>query len=93
MKKTIAVYKNVQWNLEIILEFDASRDTDEQYARISEPQEVDFVPREESEVIASQLKALDAAEESITQEALEAIKAIQQRKQELIAITHQSGDE
>ena len=59
------------------------------YIRISEIVDVEFPPRADDGAIIEESKKLDAAIEAIKVEATSRIGELQQRKSELLALTHE----
>lgn len=86
----LALYKWVNapagWSSPVVL--DAEREHEE-YVRVSEIIDVDFPPRDEGEAVQDEVVQLDRAIEEIKKEALIKVEAIQQRKAELLALTHE----
>jgi hypothetical protein len=67
---------------------DPLRDT---YVRISEYQDVTFLPLSRPEVIAGQLRGLDAMIATTTQKFAQELDALKTRRAELLALTHETA--
>ena len=61
--------------------------------RISEWIEIDFPPRKSDEVIAAQLAALDAQQQTLVAEHLTALQKIAEARSKLLALTHDALSE
>lgn len=62
----------------------------EDYVRISEPYEVKFVALTSDEAIQNAVATLDAAERKIRLELQQRLDAIQERRKNLLSLTHQT---
>lgn len=66
-----------------------SYEEDPIFVRISEYVDVEFPPRAKDEVVQTQLAALETAEKAARTKFQEVLNSIEQRRDELKAITHQ----
>lgn len=78
----IALYKHTKYNTEIISEVTEYTETDSELIRISEPVEVEFPPRDQGEIIKSQVAQLD----KVLDELMTQVYNIRAQKRELLAI-------
>lgn len=88
MKKILAIFKDVEYGF--INAHDNRFEKVENYVRMTEYVEIDFPDREQSEVINSQIAALDAAAEELGKKYMEGLESIKLKKAELLALTEQS---
>jgi peptidoglycan hydrolase CwlO-like protein len=89
MKKKLAVFL-MQFDVEIVLEESDHRD---QYTRLSEFVEVEFTELPKETVLSNQVSALDAQIADIQTKAIKDIDRLNQKKAELLALTHETGHE
>lgn len=89
MKKKIAVY-TTEWGSEAISECCGYLDG-LGWTRITEPLEVDFVPRPEHELNPELVAKIDAEIEKISDKFMKELNQLKQKKAELLAITDQSA--
>lgn len=82
----VALFKDFKYDTTIVLQHyeNANRDNCGDYVRISEIVDVEFPPREPSEIIAAEVNALN----DVLNELMNQVHAIQTKKSELLALTH-----
>lgn len=90
----IALFENVEYKTKSVWEAGNHEDGPEafmpkSYVRISDWIDVEFPSRLAEEVLSTKLARLDKAEQEIHAKFHEALTAIKQRKQELLALTHE----
>ncbi len=59
------------------------------WVRISDYEDIEFTPRQPNEILADQLDVLNTAEKELMAKYQQAKEVIQQKRNELLAITHQ----
>lgn len=84
MNKNLALF-TTSYGLVVALDSNGNDDM----AQISERIEVDFPELSKNEIISNQLLAIDALIDQAKQEAIDKMNNLNQRKQELLALTHQ----
>lgn len=89
----MAIYKVAVWQASWGGEYATSLEwqDDKDHVRISEFVEIDFPDRETSEVVSEQLSNIDKAIEETKENALKAIEKLQEKKAQLLAITHEAA--
>jgi hypothetical protein len=90
MKKKLAVFLT-KWGTETVLPEWAGADSD--YARATEYVEVDFPELQKETVITNQVAQLDSAIATIKAKAIEEVDKLNQKKSELLALTHEVSHE
>lgn len=85
-KTKLAVYKGTDsWSSEFISEIEFGPDSE--YIRQSEFLEVEFVPRNQTDMINDEVKSLERQIDNIKSKALDNISELNTRKEELLALT------
>ena len=82
----IAKFKSTKFGFEAVSE--EGLDGNEEYVRVSEYIDVEFPPRQQAEVVAEQVAAIDIETEKLKDEFSARLNALGARKQELLALTH-----
>lgn len=82
LTRTLALYQHLQSGQVITSAYYADEQDTKSYARVSEPMTVTFKPRAASEVMAAAVAAIDAQ----IVEAQQAVRSLEQRKAELLAL-------
>lgn len=84
----LAEYKSMQYDTVSVIECDGWADRSEEYVRISKPVEVTFEPETDETVVRQQLDALEQLERKVEMEHTAKLRAIQQKRAELAALTY-----
>ncbi|MFA5875240.1 MAG: hypothetical protein WC901_00935 [Candidatus Margulisiibacteriota bacterium] len=96
MKMFVCVYKTT-YGSNIISSSETKEECEyyenEGYVRITDWVEVDFPERSEGEIISSQVNAIDTLIEKTKEEFSQKIGKLNQKKQELLALTHEVESE
>jgi len=85
--KTVAVYQT-EYNNETLNEVVDWIERSERYIRITEPQEVMFIPLDHGVVLKARLDALDREIRSVRAIAQAKVDDLKDQRQRLLAITH-----
>ena len=80
--QTLAVYQAVKHGWQSVLPYSEGEKDNEDYVCISEPVTITFRPRKSDEVMAAAVAAIDAQ----IVEAQQAVRSLEQRKAELLAL-------
>lgn len=91
--KTIALYRNLEYNYMIVGETKDSWDNDPNYLRVSEPLEVTFKDLPDDELVKAQVESLQARKSEIRATAELKVQAIDEQISKLMALTYQGGDD
>lgn len=90
MKRTIALYA-LYGKGEHVCESDDYRDSDKDWTRLTEPQEVTFVERDQVEVVTEKVAALQEKKTKLQAELGAKIAIVEDEIQKLMAIEDQSN--
>ena len=97
MKKRIAVFKNVKYDYDTIIEIDNDgkcfADKDSEHVRLTSDAVVDFQDLSKTDILSKQIEAIDAEIESVKVAFSEKINLLDQKKQELLALPSGECDE
>lgn len=86
----LAIYKT-DYGTELVFESDRISE-DDKYIRISEIIDVPFVPRNVKEVAKKELAVIEKLIQTVQADAQVKLNALEQRKQELLALPSMSGN-
>lgn len=82
LTRTLAIYQHIESGHIITSAYYAGEADTKMYARVSEPLTITFTPRAASEVMAASVAAIDAQ----IVEAQQAVRNLEQRRAELLAL-------
>lgn len=89
MKLKLALFKHKHGFIHAVNDVGGCYEDDPDYVRITEYIEVDFPELPKDEIVSKQVENLDKEIESTKEEAMKKVAMLQQKKQELLAITHE----